>query len=346
MSRQRAQKVKLVLAALKRLHQRMLSARPVAATVQAAREALARRYAEMRRRLRGTGDYEQLSCVCKLDRVVFTTTTWPAITFNGIPGFRTQQRRSLWGSNQLYQFAQPFAGTGSVHQVVVQFGPKSAWVAPYRITVLPKDHSGLQPEDLKLIVGLFQDFKFVLLEIALDAPMNSIMDVDYVRRFGVSGKSWLPPGDNPLYDKWGTSRGLKVIRSYPKWEIAAHRLELELHSAFLRLHGINGISDFQRFAKILPRKHIFFAELDEAKLHKQLQVLGRKKQSIKNILAQVEERRTSLWTTLTYLRKRVHLTNVQRLLVPHEETNRVVRGAIEKWAAEWAKVSGRPREPK
>lgn len=308
-------------------------------------ELLTQRYVAWRRELRGSKNYEDLSCVCKLDRVVFTASALPVAAFTGIPGYRFQKTRNLWGPWQLYRHARAILGTGSVRQVVVEFDPKYAWAPEYRITILPRDQSGLLPVDLDLILGMFDDFNLVLLEIPFDFPIGSIVDIDYMRRYGLSGKSWLVAGSDPLYDKWGSSAGLKVIRSYPKWEIFAHRVEIELHSSFLRQHAINRPTDFPRLASILPEKHIFFARLDKGKLVNQLRLHGRSARSIKRVLGQVEDLSNSLWGTLAHLRKRQGLKNVQRLLVPLENTNRVVREAIEKWAADWAEAQSRFGKP-
>lgn len=306
-----------------------------------ARKALERIYAATRKQLRETGNYDPMSCVCKLDRVVLTTTLKPASWFNAIPGYQLGRRRNLWHSKHLYRWAQPFSGTGSVREVVVEFEPKKRWLPAYRITVIPVDATGLEPEDLELILAQLQTFKLVLTEIAWDFATSSRVDVAYVRQFGLFGKTWLPPGTNPLHDKWGSAKGIKVVRSYYKLETGQHRIELELHSRFLRKHGIEDIQALRQLETILPGKHIFFAELDGEKLVQHLQLSGFERRKIVDILAQVEEKGESLWETLRYLRRRVHLTNVRRFLTPLDETNTAVREAIEKWAAKWAKYAKR-----
>jgi hypothetical protein len=50
----------------------------------------------------------------------------------------------------------------------------------------------------------------------------------------------------------------------------------------------------------------------------------------------VDSLKPNLHRALFYLRNKVHVTNVRRLLVPLR-TNRVVREALTEWAKQWAK---------
>lgn len=331
MKRDRAETVRR---ALRRLRRQAARDWGVPAIVQAARELLEDRHEKRRQELQLKGEYEPLSCICKLDRVMMTTAELPSIAFSELPGYRFGKPNRLWGAKKLYQYSQRIRGTGSVREVVVESDPKKKWLPEYRLTIIPRDSSGLEPQDLQEILGMFEQYKLTLLEAALDFPLDSIVDVAYVRRFGLAGKSWLPLGPNPLHDKWGSAKTPKVVRSYPKWEISAHRLELELHSRFLRKHKINRPSDFPQLAKILPRNHVYFARLDKQKLSHELQLRHKTGRDVKIILEHVKDLDDSLWRQLRYLRRK-GLVNVLRLVKPLKKVNRVLREAIEKWATQW-----------
>jgi hypothetical protein len=90
-------------------------------------------------------------------------------------------------------------------------------------------------------------------------------------------------GINPLHDSWGTRTGTKFIRVYARFETDALRIEFELHSSFLRKHGINHPAGFVNLAGIL-RSHIFFATLDQKRLVQQLQLFDLSEPKIRNIL--------------------------------------------------------------
>ena len=126
---------------------------------------------------------------------------------------------------------------------------------------------------------------------------------------------------------------------YARFDTDALRIEFEFHSSFLRRHGINHPADFANLATIL-RSHIVFAKLNEKKLVPQLQRNGSSEQEIQNILGQMEDRDEWLYDVLRYLRQRVSLQNVRRVLVPLDEMNQIVRNATKRWAAQWADVTG------
>jgi hypothetical protein len=258
--------------------------------------------------------------------------------FRSIPGYRFLRERHLPKKNG-YALAQPIHGTGSVKSIVIEHRRRAGWFAPFRITVIPRDATGLREEDLRTILELLTDPTFSLLEIAFDFPIWSVIDVDYVRRFGLFGKTWSPAGWNPTHQKYGGTRGSKIVKVYAKWEIDALRVELELRSRFLRRHGITDIFDFGRLAEILVGRHIYFGRMNTDKLIERLQKFRSAKQQ--NILEHVANGARSLWETLRYLRQKVGLENTRRLLTPIHEVNRVIDEASLAWAGQWPKTPAR-----
>ena len=311
---------------------------PPTRNMQRAARDLQRRYLKERRDLRQDGNYEPVRCDVKLDRIIITAREVPLQAVCAIPGYRAKPPRQLW--KQLYSVVNRILGSGSIREVVVESAPAVRWLARYRITITPRDETGLLLEDLCLILELLAQFKIVLLELALDFPIRSVVDPWFVHRHLLCGKTTMPLGPNPLHEKWGTSRSSKVARSYAKFvEILRFRIELQLHSRFLRKHEINHASDFQKLATILPRKHVYFASLDNRKLREHLQRSSLPHKTKTAILRSVAESRKSLWSTLRLLRRKWRFANVCRLLSPVPEMNGIVVAALNKWAEQWQATS-------
>jgi hypothetical protein len=306
--------------------------------MKAAERTLQRRYREERRDRSRAGNYEPVRCDAKLDRIVLTAIAVSLHALCAIPGYRAKQTERLW--KKLYGEVTRIYGTGSIREVVVESAPAVRWLVRYRVTITPRDETGVLLQDLALILELLPQFKIVLLEISLDFPIQSVVDPWFVHRHLLCGKTRMPLGPIPLHEKWGTSRSSKTVRSYAKFvEILCFRIEIQLNSRFLRKHQINHASDFPKLATILPRHHIHFASLDHGKLRQHLQRSGLPHKTKTAILKSVAESRKSLWSTLRLLRRRWHFVNVRRLLTPLAEMNGIVVAALNQWATQWKKHS-------
>jgi hypothetical protein len=300
---------------------------------RAATIALVEMYEARRERLRDNGRYEPLACVCKFDRVVLTTgkLSWKAIL--GIPGYIPQDPNPLWKRD--YRFARRIRGTGSIREVVIESEPTASWFAPFRITIIPRDETGLRYEDVCLLLEVLPGVELKVLEVAWDFPSDCEVDLDYVRRFGLFGSTWLEPGSNPYHDKWGNV-GSKIVRAYFKWNTFQFRIELELHVRLLRKLGIGDVFDFQKLVAALVPHHIDFSQLDEGKLVRALDLSGLRLDLRRSVLTRVRQiARGSLWAARRYLHQEAHLKNTKRLLVPVTDMNQVVRAALEKLVAQW-----------
>jgi hypothetical protein len=305
--------------------------------MQGAARSLRRRYLAERHQRREAGNYEALRCLVKLDRIVITAIAVSLQALCGIPGYRAGKTKSLW--RQLYGEVTRILGTGSIHEIIVESAPNARWLPKFRITIVPRDPTGLLFEDLRFILELIPEFKLVLVEIALDFPLESVMDTSFVRQHLLCGKTWMRPGGTALYERWGSARSSKLVRGYMKVEALSFRIEMQLHARFLRKHGINHASDFAKLATILPGNHIYFASLDNQKLREHLRRSGLPHKTKTAILKSVAESRKSLWTTLRVLRQRWHFVNVRRLLAPLPEVNGIVVAALNEWATQWQKQS-------
>jgi hypothetical protein len=227
----------------------------------------------------------------------------------------------------------------SIRKIFIESAPNVGWLPKFRISIIPRDATGLLLEDFRFILELIPEFKFVLVEIACDSPLDCIVDTSFVRRHMLAGKTRLRPGGNALHERWGSARSSKVVRAYAKFEASAFRIELQLHARFLRKHKINHTSDFAKLATILSNRHIYFAALNDNKLQEHLRRSSLPHKTKTALLKTAAKSRKSLWSTLRLLRRNGHLVNVRRLLVPLPDMNRIVVAALNQWATKWEKHS-------
>ena len=302
----------------------------------AARDLL-RRYLAERSDLRRAGNYQPIRCEAKSDRIIITAREVPLQELGRIPGYRAKKPKRLW--KKLYREVTRIYGTGSIRKIFIESGPNVGWLPKFRVTLIPRDSTGLLLEDLRFILELIPEFKLVLVEIALDFPLESVVDTLFVRRHMLAGKTRLRPGGNKLHERWGSARSSKVVRAYAKFEASSFRIEFQLNARFLRKHGTNHAFDFPKLATILPRHHIHFAALDGTKLREHLRRSRLPAKTKIAILKSVAESRKSLWSTLRLLRRRWHFVNARRLLSPLPEMNAVVLAALNEWATQWQKHS-------
>lgn len=291
-------------------------------------------YIANREELRRSQRYEPLSCVSNIDRVVATASDLVLGEFDEVSGYEIGKARPLW--NQSYRTATPIKGGGSVRQLTIESGPAKPCYPRYRIAIEPRDSTGLEAQDLALILKRLTNPKLQLVEVAFDFPFETVVDTEFVERHGVFGKS--EPrcvGKIPVYDSWGSRKGSKLVKSYYKAEICVHRLELEFHAPDLRHYGITDIVNFQKFATLLPGHHIYFGQIDHGALVRRLVTEGFTPEKVREIRSKVRRLEWNLSAALSYLRRTVGLTNARRLLTPLEEVNLVDREALEKWAAKW-----------
>lgn len=205
---------------------------------------------------------------------------------------------------------------------------------PYRITLFADDETGLLPEEVFAVLEhLLSGFKLTLVEVALDFDGEKI-DRTYIRRHCLPGRSQPKPSRHET-DYWGTPRGSKLVKAYWKKEIRRFRLELELRSRFLRRHKIKDPYDFETFAQLIPHDHIRFAKIDDLKLVALLRRRRFTADEILDVCREVNRRKKSIHAALSYLRRKVHITNARRVLTPLR-TNQLVREGLEHWSALWA----------
>ena len=120
--------------------------------MKAAAKDLLRRYQVERSDLRRAGNYEPLRCTVKLDRIIITAREVPLRELGKIPGYRVRPPKRLW--KKLYREVTRIYGTGSIRKIFIESGPNVGWLPKFRITIIPRDETGLLFEDLCLILEL------------------------------------------------------------------------------------------------------------------------------------------------------------------------------------------------
>jgi hypothetical protein len=289
-------------------------------------------------------------CIAILDVLRFLLRENPLPALMKLPGVRTVQshwiRPARSNTHHTYGRVHWFQRTDSKMKFCVESERQHGYLAPYSLTAYADDKTGLLPAQVFPILSVAPGAKLTMMELAFDfSPLSSVTR-DFVLRHGVFGKSWRDLSmENPAGDWWGAKRGAKRSKSYFKDEICGHRVELRMRSRFLNRYGIDDVYDFGRFVRILPRRHIFFAALSNELLTERLRGSGFSTEKTLGILRKVNGLTGDLSATLSYLRRQVKLTNVQRLLTPLPE-NRLVLEALESWAEVWPAAPARLGEKK
>jgi hypothetical protein len=272
----------------------------VSNNMQAAREALARRF--------HMGFGGGAECVAILDRLRFLVSKTPTSALKNLPNVISDQNHRVKpaSSSSFYAYGRVhwFLRTDSRMKFYVELDRQHGYLAPFTITAIADDKTGLLPSEVFPILAAAPTAKLTMAELAFDFSPLSIVTRDFVRRHGVFGKSWRDRDtQNPAGDWWGAKNGGKRVKSYSKDEVCAHRVELEMHSRFLKHYGIESIQDFTRLVRLLPRRHILFARLSRQRLIKRLGRSDVKGPMTKEIPQKVAAMQGDLSATLSYLRR-------------------------------------------
>jgi hypothetical protein len=273
-------------------------------------------------------------CKVKLDRLQFECSEDPSGALRELPGFEPGRsvfpRRHHNDREVAYGHAQWFKHSSSGTKFNIEGNPQRPFLSPWRVTVVGDDFSGLPKQRTMEILAVIPGFKLTLLEIAFDFGIQ-FAQRKALRRSVLFGKSrFARIFRDTLY--WGTARGMKLVRMYWKSEIGRYRIELELHSRFLRHYGIEDISDFSKLATLLPRKHIWFTQLNTAKLYAHLLRKGNDEVEMRRIGHELASFNTNAFTLSYGLQ--FEIQNVRRVL-SSSWLNRVVREALVVWAQQW-----------
>jgi hypothetical protein len=317
-----------------------------AAMMRAARRLLDVRLDRFEREVRqGAEQKKHPDCVVRGDAISFACEAVDIEALRAHPKFhcffegRIERREP--DEFQPYGRIARFESRQTNSQFWLYMQPQFRHLAPWRLTYFPDDQLGLRPEEIASMLEAVTKPKIARMEVAFDFGPGSGVDSAYVRQSFVSGKSQTRSvREVANLDHWGSRKGTKFIRSYFKQEIGAQHVEIQFNGRFLRKHQIDDVFQFRRLVTLLPRRHLYFARLDDQKLIHYLRARGVATERIFQILRRVATLDWNLCATLNHLRRHVHVTNVRRLLVPLK-TNRLVEEALATWAAMWPEVPPR-----
>ncbi len=278
-------------------------------------------------------------CVAKLDRLQGYCHDDPTTAFFDHPLFRSGKSCRIEKRKQLYGRAHRFHSRTSGMEFCIESKPREPWIPPFRITLVADDLTGLLPQEVFAVLELLpHKFKLSLVELAFDFSGPTI-DRKFVRLFGLFGRSQrVRSGDKTDY--WGTRKSGKLVKSYNKIEIGAHRVEFEFGSRFLRRYHIDDPFGFPKLNSLVPRNHFYFAKLDVPKLTDHLRRRGVSCEEVSRHLRWLDPSKCNIGAALAYLREERHMTNARRFLISLR-ANRFVREALEIWCPKWV----RPRHP-
>ncbi len=277
-------------------------------------------------------------CHVQLDRIQFVSKfAWkpPAI-----PGFVTVKdtfvRPQTDGPTyrRVRRLRNPTTGT----QLFIQYIRTRRFLQPLKVTAVANDRTGIGWVELRRVVTAFaEDHHLTLIEVAFDFSLASGVTQDFVRRYGVFGKS--RPEQQPRFPnivRYGTRRSQRLVRSYFKQSVSALRVELEIHSRWLRgSHDLNR-NIFQLHWLALFPNDFYFAGMDWTALSVHLR---RRRLPAVRILREARERACSLHGLLKYLRGSVGIHNPDRFLRALK-INREIARAWNHWVECFTWMSG------
>jgi hypothetical protein len=281
---------------------------------------------------RTTQNLHHFTCHVLVDRVLFV-----ADLVGGKPprlsGF--QIKANHFQSSQTgirgYGRIQKCQNRKTLTTVAFQYANHCSWLSPLKGSVIAQLE--LTRVELEGIFAACKNPRILSVEIAFDFPMNSEVDRTFVLAHSKFGKS--QPVVGIEYDTvyFGGRKHRKLIRTYAKSEIGRYRIELELHSAWLRQNGIAQPKDLCRLPIQSLQSLINFVELDLDRIR--MALVKRQAVNTEEIIRQVRKRGAVLHRALRYLRTQVGLSNVHRFLRPLDEVNEEVEAAFCKWQQRW-----------
>jgi hypothetical protein len=194
--------------------------------------------------------------------------------------------------------------------------------------LITDDQQNLTRQEILRIIGQFSEYRLLLLEIAIDFQPQFGINLAAVRQRALFGKSRPKISRHAGTVLYGTRKASKYVRCYWKNELRLFRIELELHSEWLRRYGVRTLEDLSKLPNLLCPSHVRFAEIDWTALHKYL--LGRGSDA-DVIIRRAKAEAHSIHQAMKFLRTTAQVPNVHRFLVTTAPTTLILR-ALKKWA--------------
>jgi hypothetical protein len=276
------------------------------------------------------------SCNAGIDRVQFVARTWTK-EIPEIPGFRVcrdsfvRPQTAIRTYPRVRNFKNPKTGT----VIYAQYWAAPPWLEPVKLTVVGDDSKGLQRAELETVCRQFRWTRLLTVELAIDFAEASGVDRSFVLRHGLFGKSRLVGGRFFEDLRYGTRHSDTMVRAYKKPETESYRVEVELHSPWLRRHGITQLRDLSKLPQLLCFSRINFVAIDWDALADHL----RRKRYPASALNAARSQAYSIHRALSLLRGEMGLVNVRQFFRPLR-INAVIKGQLEDWSNRWRNSSG------
>jgi hypothetical protein len=226
-------------------------------------------------------------------------------------------------------------------KLYVQYDSVCSWLTKFKITVIAGKRRKLRRSEMERVLGAFKNARLLTVELAFDFLKVSGVDLAFVERYGIFGKSRRVL--DRLYGdlRYGARSSATMVRAYEKDEIPSVRVEIEFHSSWLRKHGIANLNDLEQLAALTVPGRVKFARLDWATL---FTFLSRRGFPAHKIITRARLHAHSIPRAMQYLRDEVGLRNVRRFLRPLK-INHAIRGALKNWLSCWSCTEYQKAEP-
>src|SRR5262249_9726429 len=154
----------------------------------------------------------------------------------------------------------------------------------------------------------FEKPRLLQFELAFDFRLDADVDRKFIRAHGYFGKS-RPVGGN-FYStlSYGARNSVSYARCYDKPQLGCYRVEIQVHSSWLRRRNIQRPEDICRAAELIIGSRLCFVRIDFKSLHSHLS-RTRGKRDADLIVEEVRSLSHALHRALNYLRQHAHVQN-------------------------------------
>lgn len=270
-------------------------------------------------------------CTVRLDRVQLVARTSDE-ALPDIPGFAVCRDSFVRPQTQIrtYERVRNLKNYKTGTTIDAQYRVKPPWLEPVKLTVIAEDSKGLERPELESIRRRFSWTRLLTVELALDFRAGSEVNRSFVLAHGLFGRSALVGGRLFRDLRYGTRHSKTLVRAYDKSEIKCFRVEIELHSAWLRGFRIFEPRHLSKLPALLCFDRVWFGELKWEVLAEYFD----RKNYDGSSLRKMREESYSIHRTLSLLRRHFGLVNVRRFLKPLP-INSMIKHDLGAWATRW-----------
>jgi hypothetical protein len=270
-------------------------------------------------------------CSVGLDRIQLLATPLGGSHLPDFSGFRRLRDFFVRSQTSVKTYARTaeYTNIDKGLRIFLQHEPQLSTLLPFKVTLIPADHRLIILEDIEGVVEQFSGYRFLLLEVALDFSCDSGIDLSFVKEHAVFGKS--RPNTSHLFAStalYGARKAAKRVHCYWKSELNSFRIELALHSIWLRKHNVMSLEDLKKLPNLLCPSQIRFVQLDWAAIRNHLLRRGL---DASQILRVTKAHHNSIHEALRFLRTSAKVHNSHRFLLTMAPTRLVLR-SLKTWA--------------